>query len=103
LPPELHAAVESGIEHYRKMGAATTGLRRELRAQMANEDPVTGLASRSRFTEVLEEICADADGKSEERSCAVLFINLENLHDINAVQGHMSGDQMLQVIGRRLR
>ena len=103
LPPELHAAVESGIEHYRKASTETTGLRRALRAQMANEDPVTGLASRSRFTEVLEGICADADGKSEEHSCAVLFINLENLHDINAVQGHVSGDQVLQIIGRRLR
>jgi diguanylate cyclase (GGDEF)-like protein len=103
LPPELHAAVEFGIEHYRKGGAATTGLRRELRAQLANEDPVTGLASRSRFIEVLEAACNEADGKDEERSCAVLFINLENLHDINAIQGHLSGDQMLQVIGRRLR
>jgi len=33
----------------------------------------------------------------------VLFINLENLHDINAIQGHLSGDQVLQIIGRRLR
>jgi diguanylate cyclase (GGDEF)-like protein len=103
LPPDLHAAVEFGIEHYRKGSTATTGLRRELRAQLANEDPVTGLASRSRFIEVLEAACNDADGKDEGRSCAVLFINLENLNDINAIQGHMSGDQMLQVIGRRLR
>src|SRR5580658_7405704 len=103
LPPELHAAVEFGIEHYRKTSAASTGLRRELRAQLANEDPVTRLASRSRFIEVLESACNEADGKDENRSCAVLFINLENLHDINAIQGHMSGDQVLQVIGRRLR
>jgi diguanylate cyclase (GGDEF)-like protein len=103
LPPDLHAAVEFGIEHYRKASAATTGLRRELRAQMANEDPITGLASRSRFIEVLEAACNDADGKDENRSCAVLFINLENLHDINAIQGHTSGEQVLQVIGRRLR
>lgn len=103
LPPELHAAVESGIEHYRKSSAASTGLRRALRAEMASEDPVTGLASRSRFIEVLEAVCNDADGKHEERSSAVLFINLENLHDINAIQGHLSGDQVLQIIGRRLR
>ena len=103
LPPDLHAAVESGIEHYRNASAAATGLRRELRAQMANEDPVTGLASRSRFTAILEAVCAEADGKDLNGSCAVLFINLENLHDINAVQGHMSGDQVLQIIGRRLR
>jgi diguanylate cyclase (GGDEF)-like protein len=103
LPPDLHAAVESGIEHYEKASTANTGLRRELRAQMANEDPVTGLASRRRFTAVLEAVCAEADGKDQSGSCAVLFINLENMRDINAVQGHMSGDQVLQVIGRRLR
>jgi diguanylate cyclase (GGDEF)-like protein len=103
LPPDLHAAVEFGIEHYRQASTASTGLRRELRAQIANEDPVTGLASRSRFTAVLEAVCAEADGKDRSGSCAVLFINLENLRDINAVQGHMSGDQMLQVIARRLR
>jgi diguanylate cyclase (GGDEF)-like protein len=103
LPPDLHAAVEFGVEHYRQASIADTGLRRELRAQMANEDPVTGLASRNRFTAVLEAVCADADGKDKSGSCAVLFINLENLRDINAVQGHMSGDQVLQVIGRRLR
>jgi diguanylate cyclase (GGDEF)-like protein len=103
LPPVLHAAVECGIEHYRKASAEDTGLRRQLRAQMANEDPVTGLASRQRFTAVLEAVCAEADGKGRPGSYAVLFINLENLRDINAVQGHMSGDQVLQIIGRRLR
>jgi diguanylate cyclase (GGDEF)-like protein len=103
LPPDLHAAVEMGIEHYRKETASTTGLRRELRAQMASEDPVTGLASRQRFIEALEAACHDADGKDESGSFAVLFINLENLRDINAVQGHMSGDKVLQIIARRLR
>ena len=103
LPPDLHAAVESGIEHYRKESAAGTGLRRQLRAQLASEDSLTGLASRNRFIEVLEEVCADADGDDENRSLGVLFIHLENLNDINAVQGHMSGDQVLQLSARRLR
>jgi diguanylate cyclase (GGDEF)-like protein len=102
LPPDLHAAVEAGIEHYRKATATGTVLRRQLRAQMANEDPVTGLASRSRFIEVLEEVCTDADDDGA-RSVGVYCITLENLHDINAIQGHLSGDQILQIIGRRLR
>jgi diguanylate cyclase (GGDEF)-like protein len=103
LPPDLHAAVESGIEHYRKESAANTGLRRVLRAQLANEDALTGLASRNRFIEVLEQSCAEADGTDERRSLGVTFIYLENLNDINAVQGHMSGDQALQLTARRLR
>jgi diguanylate cyclase (GGDEF)-like protein len=103
LPPDLHAAVAVGIDYYRQASGANSGLRRELRAQMANEDPVTGLASRNRLTAVLDAVCAEADGKDGSSSCAVLFINLENLRDINAIQGHMSGDQVLQIIGRRLR
>jgi diguanylate cyclase (GGDEF)-like protein len=104
LPPDLHAAVESGIEHFRReSAAASTGLRRQLRAQLANEDSLTGLASRSRFIEVLEQTCDEADGDDESRSLGVLFIHLENLNDINAVQGHMSGDQVLQLAARRLR
>ncbi len=103
LPPDLHAAVESGIEHYRRESAANTGLRRQLRAQLANEDSLTGLASRSRFIEVLEKSCNEMDVDDAGSSLGVLFIHLENLNDINAVQGHMSGDQVLQLTARRLR
>jgi diguanylate cyclase (GGDEF)-like protein len=102
-PPELHAAVETAIEHYRQATTTTTGLRRTLTAQIISQDPVTGLASRSYFNAALSEICADAAGVEPARSCAVLFINIENLGDINAVQGHSVGDQVLQVLARRLR
>jgi diguanylate cyclase (GGDEF)-like protein len=97
-PPELHAAVEAGIEHHRQASGVTTGLRRTLTAQIISQDPVTGLASRSFFDGALAELCADA-----APGCAVLFISIENLGDINAVQGHSVGDQILQVLARRLR
>jgi diguanylate cyclase (GGDEF)-like protein len=102
-PPELHAAVETAIEHYRQASTTSTGLRRTLTAQIISQDSVTGLASRSYFNAALSEICADAGGAEPARSCAVLFINIENLGDINAVQGHSVGDQVLQVLARRLR
>jgi len=105
-PPELHAAVESAIEHHRQASGATTGLRRTLTAQIISQDPVTGLASRTFFSAALGEACADATDAADNqaaRSCAVLFINIENLGDINAVQGHSVGDQVLQVLARRLR
>jgi len=120
-PPELHAAVEAGIEHHRQASGATTGLRRTLTAQIISQDPVTGLASRSFFDGALAELCADAAGADAAvadatcntgtavnngtvgRGCAVLFISIENLGDINAVQGHSVGDQILQVLARRLR
>src|SRR6202042_1561244 len=58
------------------------------------------------FNAALGEVCADAsepDRNPVARCCAVLFINIENLGDINAVQGHSVGDQVLQVLARRLR
>jgi diguanylate cyclase (GGDEF)-like protein len=102
-PPELHAAVETAIEHYGQASGATSWLRRSLTARITSQDPVTGLASRSYFNAALGEACADAAGNEPPSSCAVLFINIENLGDINAVQGHTVGDQVLQVLARRLR
>ena len=105
-PPELHAAVETAIEHHRQASGATTGLRRTLTAQIVSQDTVTGLASRSYFSAALDEICAagtEAAGNPLLRPCVVLFIDIENLGDINAVQGHSVGDQVLQVLARRLR
>ncbi len=102
-PPELHAAVEAAVEHFCQASIENTGLRRALTAQIVSQDPVTGLASRTHFTEMLQSICDQADRTDESRACALLMINIENLRDINAVQGHAAGDQVLQVIGRRLR
>ncbi len=105
-PPELHAAVETAIEHHRQASGATTGLRRTLTAQIISQDAVTGLASRSHFNAALSAACAEATepaGKGPARPCAVLFVIIENLGDINAVLGHSVGDQLLQVLARRLR
>jgi diguanylate cyclase (GGDEF)-like protein len=105
-PPELHAAVETAIDHHCQASAATTGLRRTLTAQIISQDGVTGLASRSHFNAALVAACAEASeagGKQSLRPCALLFVIIENLGDINAVLGHTVGDQVLQVLARRLR
>ncbi len=105
-PPELHAAVETAIEHHREASGATTGLRRTLTAQIISQDGVTGLASRTHFDAALCSVCAEASepvAKEPARPCAVLFVIIENLGDINAVLGHTVGDQVLQVLARRLR
>jgi diguanylate cyclase (GGDEF)-like protein len=105
-PPELHAAVETAIEHHRQASGASTGLRRTLTAQIFSQDPVTGLASRSHFNAALSATCAqvaDPAGDQAPQGCIVLFVIIENLGDINAVQGHSVGDQVLQVLAGRLR
>jgi diguanylate cyclase (GGDEF)-like protein len=100
---ELYSAIDAAIEFHRRERSEHTGLRRALKAQITSQDAVTGLASRTRFNEILHGVCGELDGLDEGRSCAVLLIHLENLHDINTVQGHAAGDQVLQVTARRLR
>jgi diguanylate cyclase (GGDEF)-like protein len=101
-PPQLHAAVEAAVEQYCLSSVADSGLRRTLAAQIASQDPVTGLSSRNHLTAALEAMCGEADGKGDSTAFAVLFIHIENLGDINAVHGHAAGDQVLQMAGRRL-
>jgi diguanylate cyclase (GGDEF)-like protein len=103
LMRELFSAIDAAIEFHRRERTEHTGLRRALKAQLSSQDPVTGLASRTRFHEILHGICGEIEGRDEARSCAVLLIHLENLRDINTVQGHAAGDQVLQVSARRLR
>ena len=76
-PPELHAAVETAIEHHRQASGASTGLRRTLTAQIFSQDPVTGLASRSHFNAALSATCAqiaDPAGDQAPQGCIVLFV-----------------------------
>ena len=101
--PELRAAIDAAIEHHQHAGMENTGLRRVLTAQIVSQDPTTGLASRTRFIETLENACVDAEGKDRNSSFAVMIVNIENLRDITAVQSHMASDQVLQVLARRLR
>ncbi len=100
---ELYAAIDAAIEFHHRASSEHTGLRRALKAQITSQDAVTGLASRTRFGELLQDLCSDAQAGDSARSCAVLLIHLENLRDINTVKGHAAGDQMLQVTARRLR
>src|ERR1700730_9569488 len=104
-PPELHAAVEAAIEHHRQASGATTGLRRTLTAQIISPDVDTGISSCSHFERAWSPSCAESQplGQEPGKPCAVLFVIIENLGDINAVLGHTVGDQVLQVLARRLR
>lgn len=103
LPNELLAAVEAATKYHRRSGIEHTSIRRALTAQITSQDLTTGLASRARFIETLEGVCADADGKNLLHSFAVLIVCIENLRDINAAQGHAAGDLALQLLARRLR
>jgi diguanylate cyclase (GGDEF)-like protein len=75
-------------------------LEERLRSQ-AYHDPLTGLPNRALFMERLraaEELTA-ASGTPH----AVLYLDLDNLKNVNDDLGHECGDTLLQVVAARLR
>lgn len=68
--------------------------------QLALRDPLTGLANRSLFNEILERGLAAAERDSS--SLAVIFIDLDGFKAINDTFGHARGDALLVSIANRL-
>lgn len=67
---------------------------------LAEFDPLSGLANRSRFQTVLADFC---DRHVEPRSLAALYmIDLDGFKAVNDTFGHAAGDDCLQEIARRL-
>ena len=69
--------------------------------KLAYHDPLTGLPNRllfnDRFGQALEY------GKRHKTCVALLLLDLDRFKLINDTLGHAAGDQLLQVIARRLR
>jgi predicted signal transduction protein with EAL and GGDEF domain len=69
--------------------------------ELAHNDTLTGLPNRlalqSRLPEILQQAAAD------ERTVALIYIDLDRFKDINDLHGHRCGDVLLQSVARRLR
>ncbi len=70
-------------------------------AAIAGTDLLTGLPNRRRFCEDLE--AALADGRRSGLDHALLLIDLDRFKAVNDAQGHPAGDQLLRLVGERLR
>ncbi|MFI4930416.1 MAG: EAL domain-containing protein [Burkholderiales bacterium] len=68
---------------------------------LANHDALTGLPNRLMFGEQLESALLHA--QRHQRTCAVLFIDLDRFKLINDSLGHDAGDELLQVMSQRLK
>lgn len=68
--------------------------------EMAHLDPVTGLANRNRFDEVLPLALKRAD--RQHSALALLFLDLDHFKAVNDQHGHAAGDAVLREFGRRL-
>ena len=63
-------------------------------------DALTGLANRFAFFGALEQRLAQI--QSEPQCQALALINLDRFHGFNEAHGHEAGDQLLQLVARRL-
>lgn len=75
--------------------------------RMANEDALTGLATRQAFLNTMPAILAQARanataGATAGTSLALLFIDLDEFKHVNDSHGHATGDQLLRSAAARL-
>ncbi|MBJ9977603.1 EAL domain-containing protein [Pseudomonas sp. S75] len=70
-------------------------------AYLAHHDPLTGLPNRLLFSDRAEQALAAAE--SNKRGCALLLLDLDHFQSINDSLGHPVGDQLLKLVGERLR
>lgn len=68
--------------------------------QMAYHDSLTGLPNRRMFHEQLEHALAIA--RREQRSCAVVFLDLDRFKPVNDSFGHRAGDAVLRQVAERI-
>lgn len=68
--------------------------------RLAYYDPLTGFPNRFLFHDLLEAAILQA--KRENKSVAVLFMDLDRFKEINDTLGHYQGDLLLRHVGQRL-
>jgi len=69
--------------------------------EMAYMDPLTGLSNRRWFQmQAQQELDRCVRNR---RSIALLLIDLDNFKQVNDTLGHDAGDELLKVVGRRLK
>ena len=69
-------------------------------AQLAMNDPLTGLLNRRHMTQLLDRtIAAYAPTR---RPCATMLIDLDRFKHVNDTLGHVVGDELLKLVSERL-
>jgi diguanylate cyclase (GGDEF)-like protein/PAS domain S-box-containing protein len=96
----LLTLVGHDITHRKEAAAQEHANRRKL-LQLAQHDALTGLPNRlylhARLPQVLEKIA------NSERLLALMYVDVDHFKNINDSRGHACGDQLLQIVAKRLR
>ncbi len=66
---------------------------------LALHDPLTGLANRTRFAQLVAETAARTE--SQRGHVAVLFLDLDEFKLVNDALGHMAGDELVRAVAHR--
>jgi diguanylate cyclase (GGDEF)-like protein len=85
---------------FSRMRAGIAKHDRDIR-RMAYTDPLTGLANRLSFRELLDDRLLTLHASSGE--LALLFIDLDDFKRVNDTLGHEAGDEVLSQLATRLR
>jgi diguanylate cyclase (GGDEF)-like protein/PAS domain S-box-containing protein len=103
LPDELHSQlclVGHDVSHRKAAEEQQRSSQRQL-VHMAQHDPLTGLPNRlflrSRLPRALRHSAASG------KLLALIYLDIDHFKNINDSRGHGVGDQLLQVVAKRLR
>jgi diguanylate cyclase len=69
--------------------------------KQAKTDRLTGLANRKSFDDYIRQVVGEAE--QSEQSLTVIFCDLDHFRELNAVHGHLVGDQVLKVVADILK
>ena len=91
--------IEAERERARTAEAVAVAEKARVR-QVADTDPLTGLANRRAFLAALEAEVADL---GRTRAATLVLVDLDGFKPINDTFGHATGDAVLRDVGERLR
>ncbi|EQD77154.1 diguanylate cyclase/phosphodiesterase, partial [mine drainage metagenome] len=71
------------------------------RIELSRRDPMTGLINRMAFGSIFSEVLSRTRQKGS--LTAIVYVDIDGFKQINDNYGHEAGDQVLKVLGERLR